>query len=201
MGWVMSDGRLPRHAAVTAVQLPPDSRLANAYRDPDLIDAFSVELPRAATTDPEVLARFVFSNVPAWSAGLMSIRDGFVAFFGLKTANDLNALSATDKASRISLFRIYSIHPDEIIFGEDDKHLDFRLSILCSREASSPGETRLTLSTVVKCHNRWGRMYLATIAPFHRLVARATLKRAAEIGFPEEPRALRRVNAGSGACR
>jgi hypothetical protein len=35
--------------------------------------------------------------------------------------------------------------------------------------------------TVVHCHNRLGRTYLAVIAPFHRAIARANLEQAARV--------------------
>jgi hypothetical protein len=40
---------------------------------------------------------------------------------------------------------------------------------------SGPGQ-RITATTVVLTHNRLGRVYLATIEPFHRLVVRAALR-------------------------
>jgi hypothetical protein len=33
----------------------------------------------------------------------------------------------------------------------------------------------------VHCHNRLGRTYLAVIAPFHRVIVRATLERAVRV--------------------
>jgi hypothetical protein len=36
----------------------------------------------------------------------------------------------------------------------------------------------------VHCHNLLGRAYLFVIAPFHRLVVKASLRRAAHIGWP-----------------
>jgi len=36
----------------------------------------------------------------------------------------------------------------------------------------------------VHCHNRLGRLYILVIAPFHRLVVQASLRRAAQIGWP-----------------
>jgi len=33
---------------------------------------------------------------------------------------------------------------------------------------------------VVHCHNRLGRIYLATIAPFHRVIVPASLEQAAK---------------------
>jgi hypothetical protein len=42
----------------------------------------------------------------------------------------------------------------------------------------------LTVSTVVHCHNLPGRAYLLVIAPFHRMVVKASLRRAARVGWP-----------------
>jgi len=69
--------------------------------------------------------------------------------------------------------------------GEDDKHLDFRLSVLRSPDLSPTLGGQLTVSTVVHCHNLLGRAYILVIAPFHRLVVKASLRRAARIGWPK----------------
>jgi hypothetical protein len=69
--------------------------------------------------------------------------------------------------------------------GENDKHLDFRVSILCTPGSPPTTGSRLTLSTVVYCHNRLGRAYLSVIAPFHRQVVKASLRRAANVGWPK----------------
>jgi Protein of unknown function (DUF2867) len=37
----------------------------------------------------------------------------------------------------------------------------------------------LVAGTVVHCHNRLGRIYLTTIAPFHRVIVQASLEQAA----------------------
>jgi hypothetical protein len=39
------------------------------------------------------------------------------------------------------------------------------------------------LTTVVHCHNLLGRVYLGVISPFHRLVVRSNLARAARRGW------------------
>ncbi|NYY80635.1 hypothetical protein DMH27_17780 [Raoultella planticola] len=41
----------------------------------------------------------------------------------------------------------------------------------------------MVLASVVRCHNRTGKLYITLIAPFHRLVVRAMLKRAAARGW------------------
>lgn len=114
----------------------------------------------------------------------MAVRDAVVGGFGLKTAKQLTSPGAQSPTGRVGIFKIYSTSPTEIILGEDDKHLDFRLSVLCSQQPSPGGKRHLTLSTVVHCHNWLGRLYILVIAPFHRLIVQSCLRRAAHIGWP-----------------
>jgi len=111
-----------------------------------------------------------------------------VACFGLKTAKHLATLSQDADSKRISFFKVYSTSKTEIVLGEDDKHLDFRVSVLCSDERSPEIGQQLILSTVVNCHNLLGRTYILIIAPFHRMVVKASLRRAANLGWPAASR-------------
>lgn len=172
--------------AVTPVALPAESEVSRIYKSMNLADAYSIPLPDGTSASPELLARFIFSQQAPWITGLMKVRDALVAGFGLKTSNRLTSLGTEDMAKRIGIFKIYSTTKHEIILGEDDKHLNFRLSVLCSVQPT--GERRLILSTVVHCHNRLGRIYIFLIAPFHRLVVRSSLCRAARIGWPQVSR-------------
>ena len=174
---------------VTAVALPAQSRIANAYASVHLADAFSIRLPPSASGDPEVLARFVFSHQAPWVGRLMQVRDALVSRFGLKTGKHLASLggsgSTSRSRSRVGIFKVYSTEASEIVLGEDDKHLDFRVSVLCAGLPASEGGRQLVVSTVVHCHNRLGRAYILLIAPFHRMVVRSSLRRAARMGWPQ----------------
>jgi len=166
---------------VASVPLPADSAIVRAYPLVSFADAYSIALPAEASNDPERLARFIFSQHSPWAAALMKLRDALVAGFGLKTAGSL-ANDAASRTERVGMFKIYSVAPNEIVMGEDDKHLDFRLSLLCP---AAQDERRLILSTVVHCHNLLGRTYIRLIAPFHRIIVRSSLRRAARAGWPE----------------
>ncbi len=168
---------------VASVPLPADSSVADVYSPPNFADAYEIVLPPGASTDPECLARFIFSQHSPWAAALMRLRDALVAGFGLKTAHPL-AEGATDRTQRVGMFKIYSIAPNEIVMGEDDKHLDFRLSLLCPAASPAQSERKVVLSTVVRCHNLLGRTYIRLIAPFHRIIVRSSLRRAARAGWP-----------------
>jgi hypothetical protein len=166
----------------SAVALPAQSAVTHLYKGVNLADAFAIRLPPGASSDPDLLARFIFSHQPSWVRKLMRVRDFIVAGFGLKTGKQLEALASNPKADRVGIFKVYSTSDTEIVMGEDDKHLDFRVSVLCSN--GQAGGRQITISTVVHCHNLLGRAYLLVIAPFHRQVVKASLRRAARIGWP-----------------
>ena len=166
----------PPHRA-HAVALPPGVRVAHLYPGAFLADAFAIDLPPGATHDVLALARFALERQAPWVERLMAVRDAIVSPFGLKTAHALRADNGAASPARVGIFRIYETLPDEVVLGEDDRHLDFRLSVL-----RSAGQ--LTAVTVVHCHNLLGRTYIRAIAPFHRRVVRSALNRAAQAGWP-----------------
>src|SRR6266705_4518960 len=75
-----------QHHRVTLVSLPPESRIAKAYASTNLADAYSIHLPSGASTNPELLARFIFSHQAPWVSSLIAFRDAIVGRLGLKTA-------------------------------------------------------------------------------------------------------------------
>lgn len=173
---------------VNRIALPAESRVNGFYEATDLADAYAIRLPSDAITDPESLARFIFGQQAPWVAKLMRLRDALVAGFGLKTSRQLQGPAVSGSGKRIGIFKIYETGAREILLGEDDKHLDFRLSVLRQMRTAGPDSAPyLIVSTVVHCHNRLGRAYILLIAPFHRLVVQSSLRRAARIGWPVSP--------------
>ena len=69
-------------------------------------------------------------------------------------------------------YSISATTADEIVLGADDRHLNFRASVLLRRT-----DNRLIATTVVRCHNLLGRLYLAAILPFQILVVTDALRR------------------------
>lgn len=165
--------------AVRTVALPPGASIAPLYPGSQLADAYAVDLPtaQACQMDMQSLARILLGSQPAWAQKLMLLRDAVVALFGIKTSQQM----AAKPGKRVGIFRIYAVSDDEIILGEDDSHLDFRLSVLRNRAAGWHGS--VTLASVVHCHNRVGRAYILLIRPFHKLIVRRSLARAARGGF------------------
>jgi hypothetical protein len=166
-------------AEVQEIPLPHASMLAGIYPETHLVDAFAAFLPHDVDRDVATLASFVFAQQAPWVKALMRMRDVIVEPFGIKTAKQLEEAAPS---SRIGIFRIYQRKENELLLGEDDRHLDFRLSVLL--DESSAGQPKLVISSVVHCHNALGKTYLALIAPFHRRIVPASLARAAKTGWP-----------------
>src|SRR4051795_8127073 len=157
-----------------AVPVPSDSVLAPLYVGADLVDAFAIDLPLGASDDLEVLARALFER-QAWGiCALAWGRDAVMVMVGVKSSRAIGAAAAT-RGPVIGYFPLLSKSAGELVVGEDDRHLDFRVAMLLRTGAA--GSREFVAVTVVHCHNRLGRTYLAAIAPFHRVIVPATLER------------------------
>ncbi|WP_377157302.1 DUF2867 domain-containing protein [Roseateles sp. UC29_93] len=163
---------------VRRVAPPTESQLASTYAGANLADAFAITLADDAPDDAMTLARATLAAPPFWFRALLAIRDAAVKPLGLKTSAAMRQHLDEIGVEHVDIFRVLSATRDEAIFGEQDQHLDFKLSILVRRvEGSTHREAIAT--TVVNCHNRLGRFYLALILPGHVLVVRSHLAAAA----------------------
>ncbi len=68
---------------------------------------------------------------------------------------------------------------DEIVAGRDNRHLDFRLSVM---KVPHGGGTSVVVSTICTVHNAGGRIYLFFIAPFHKYGVRKLMATALAAG-------------------
>jgi hypothetical protein len=162
-----------------AVPVPSDGVLAPLYVGAELLDAFAIHLPSGASDDLEVLARVAFERQAAWIRALTWLRDTVMATVGVKSSRAIAAAAASRGLQVIGYLPLLSKSAGELVMGGDDRHLDFRVAVLL--RTGKPGGRELVVVTVVHCHNRLGRTYLAVIAPFHRTILRANLERAVRV--------------------
>lgn len=149
-------------ARVTKTDLPKNSLLHDYIQQGDFIDCYRC----ASNLDvDEAAARAL--KFPFWVEKLMDLRNLIVAPLGLKTEQSVE----TTKAEMLGPFPVVTRTENEIILGIDDKHLDFRLSIITDG-------THAYSATWVRRNNWLGRIYLAAIMPFHVLIVRQAIGRA-----------------------
>ncbi len=149
----------------------PDVDAAALLAGAQFIDAYSV-LTDDAALDARHAAEKMLGRSSRWIRALMALRDLFVAPFGLKTAETARRASA----SRIGIFPVLNETPQRIVAGLNDSHLDFRVVVDVAGEGVG---RRVTATTLVLTHNLLGRVYLAIILPFHRLIVRSMLRQVA----------------------
>jgi hypothetical protein len=122
----------------------------------------------------EAAARRAFETMPRWVGGLMALRNLMVKPFGLKGDPD----KASQGGTRVGIFPIIHNSPEQCILGFDDRHLDFR--IVVETQSLPDSQTAVRMMTLVKRHNMLGRVYLAAIMPFHKLIVKTTLSRVSD---------------------
>ncbi len=152
------------------VTVAPTPDLRDVLPNANFVDAFETVLPSRESAD--LLTTRIMTKSPKWINHLLDLRNLVMAPFGLVTKE----VDLPHGQSRLGMFPVISSNQNRTILGFDDRHLDFRIVI----DALPKGEndTRLRLATAVRTHNIFGRIYLAIVLPFHRLIVPAMLRRA-----------------------
>jgi hypothetical protein len=143
--------------------------------DADWADCFETIIAASAVRESpltaDVMARQAFERLPFWFHGLLKLRNILVWPFGLSS----DAADVPDEVERMGIFPVVHKQPREVVLGFDDRHLNFR--ILVTAEPGGDGATRARMMTLVHRNNALGRVYLAAIMPFHKLIVRTSLAR------------------------
>lgn len=153
---------------MTVHALAPDVSVRQLLPGAQFADTFRIATDDA-TLNARQAAERMFNRQPRWIAALMRLRNAIVAPLGLKTPSHANTIAVDS----IGLFPVITETPDRVVAGFDDRHLDFRVIVDVS--GTAPGR-QVTATTLVKTHNLLGRVYLAVIMPFHRMIVPAMLR-------------------------
>jgi hypothetical protein len=153
-----------RRIIINKADAPPiaiDTHLPGA----GFTDAYSVHV--AEHLDALEAARRMMERPPRWVGGLLMLRNLAVTPFGLKR-------EAPVGSERIGIFPVVTASPDRVVMGFDDAHLDFRVVVEVTPDGSGQ-QVQVTATTFVRTRNRLGRLYLAAVKPFHRMIVPAML--------------------------
>ncbi len=152
----MKEKRIIKLAAI-----PEESLVLKGFGKVHYCDAYQVQ--KKTEKSAEEISREVM-KLPKWVLALLKLRNLLVGVFGLKTG-------VKDEAQK-TFFTVVENNEDEIVMGEADKHLDFRLSIMKNKSNDT-----VLLTTVVHFNNVWGRLYFFPVKPFHKIIMKVLLRR------------------------
>lgn len=155
--------------------LPADSLLYKQTATIHYLDCFAANIPATHPVTIQQTGIAFSTGGPAWINKLLKIRDRIVGRFGLKTAKKLppKSLITFTPGDQLGIFKVLDKNEKELILGENDKHLDFRVSLYLQQQ---PAAQQLLCTTTVHYNNRWGKFYFFFVKPFHRLIVPAIIK-------------------------
>ena len=164
---------------VTQRDMPPDCVFSRDLTTIYYWDSFEACLSRPELNMTEIYLG-IFSRLPEWAKWLLVARNKIVSVLGIKgpTSAQLNDTGLKETyvvGERIALFTLYSQDDNEIVAGGDDKHLEFKVSVLRVNEG---GMSKVVLTTVVNPHNLFGKAYLFVVVPFHKFGVKTLMSRA-----------------------
>jgi len=168
---------------ITKSSLPDRSLLHRNGMSYDYVDSFQREfIGRNEMIDSVELGKSFFMGGPKWVEKLFTFRNKIVGVLGLKTngqikdrAQLLNNFTC-EKGEQLGLFKVFDRTMNEVILGEDDKHLNFRVSLFLDQEATDLAKKKLTVSTTVTFNNWFGRLYFIPVRPFHKIIVPTMVK-------------------------
>lgn len=158
---------------IEKVSVPENSLAVRSLPSIHYSDSYKAAFPAESIGDVASLTRLFLTSVPSWVSQMMKVRDRLVGFIGLKTSSRSERKNITlEQGSRVGIFRVIDRDSHEVLLGEDDRHLDFRVSILLS-EADEV--KYVSVSTVVFFHNWLGRLYFFIVKRIHKAIVPAML--------------------------
>jgi hypothetical protein len=170
--------------SVIECDVPAASALdGELVRSSDFHDSYRVPLLRPGLSVSEIFFA-VFGHTPLWMKAMLILRNALARLAGLEVPTVDQIMKPEVKATyrvgdRIGPWPVFFVGENEIIAGRDNKHMDFRLSVL---KATDDGAPSVVVSTICSVHNLFGKVYLFLIVPFHRSGVQALLSRAVRAG-------------------
>ncbi len=163
--------------------LPNNSILNYSQKKYDYVDSFQgvlIDIENKVTSAD--FGKAFFSSGPNWVGKLFALRNKIASIFGLKTSGSITDREKLlenfncEQGEHLGLFKVFAITENEVILGEDDKHLNFRVSLFLNNQTSDTNKKYLIVSTTVEFNNWFGRLYFLPVRLFHKLIVPAILK-------------------------
>jgi hypothetical protein len=162
-------------------KIPNESIIKDAeFQNTNYEDSISIEIDTNKDYTVDYIATLFFSSLPDWVLGLLKFRNIIVKPFGLKMdgtfmlekiQTDINYIIGDNAV----FFKVIKRNENELVIAENDKHLNFRTSILIE-SLSENNKLKVSSLTIVKYNNLFGEIYFLPVKPFHKLIIKTLLK-------------------------
>jgi hypothetical protein len=165
---------------VIECDVPSSSALSrDLIRNAHFHDSYRVPLTRPELGIVDIFFA-LFGHTPLWMKLLLIVRNKVARLFGLEvpTVGEImkpEVRKAYSVGEKIGPWPIFFIGENEIVAGRNNKHMDFRLSVLKAMDGDAMS---VIVSTICTVHNAFGKIYLFFIVPLHRIGVQSLLSNA-----------------------
>ena len=171
------------HNKVIEVGFGPDYLINESIAETSFSDNFRLVSNRLNyLPEPKDLMIAFFLSFPKSFKILLDTREFIAKLLGLKTAPKSKKETRIEKLHKfegnvgdsIAIFEVLDKNDNELLTGQKDSHLDFKLSFIVYKNNDT---TNLEMATTVEINNKLGKLYFGIVKPFHKFYLKRILKR------------------------
>ncbi|SPJ27246.1 hypothetical protein TRM7615_00729 [Falsiruegeria mediterranea M17] len=151
----------------SAMQSGP--RLVGAENELDFLDRQSVTLARSLSA-LEAWGMIMTQPMPLMQLAFR-IRDAVASKFGVKRVGGFSGRvpEQVEVGQKLDFFLVEEVSPQALVLTERDRHLDVMTCI-------SVDGRDISITSSVKTHNWFGRLYMIPVRPVHKRIVARNLK-------------------------
>lgn len=152
-------------------QIPEKSIISENFGNIHYCDCYRIVIKTNETADSITTRIFA---LPQWIKRLLKFRNLIAKKLGLKTDSKTESPAPYYPiGSKAVLFKVIDRNESEIVMAENDKHLNFKTSVLTEQTGTL---IQVSLTTIVHFNNTLGKLYFFPVKPFHKTLIQSRLK-------------------------
>lgn len=162
---------------ITEIDFPIKTEIYGKERESFYRDSFSVTVSKEGLGARQVY-HSIFGHLPASVQLALRARNSVAKLLGFSASNTGMSITLEEIQSGKSagFLTIESASDSEVVCRAYEKNMDMWLSVL------KISDREFAVSTLVNMKTRSGRIYMAFIKPFHKLVAKHSIREALKAG-------------------
>lgn len=159
-------------------RIPRSSQLWQLQHRRSFCDAFYFDVSTAKPDAGDVF-HAVFSCLPKWAIALMRLRNWIACRLGFETGPIAMTppRESMYPGAQAGFLTLTSVSDDEVVAYAAEPHMALWISV-CRQSCG-----RFAVVTYVHLRTLRSRVYMTAIMPFHKIIARRTIKRALRLGL------------------
>ncbi len=171
---------------VSQIQLSKNLLISKTSHALDYADVFQLQSKHLKNVpEPKDCMIAFFKAFPKSFKFLLILREKIAKLLRLKTAPETEKTSRLERlhnfsgdiGDSIAIFEVIDKNKTELLTGQNDDHLDFKLSFI-SYKTELP---TIELATTVKINNKIGKLYFSIVRPIHKYYMKIILSRMEHI--------------------